>query len=120
MRILSLRKVIYLEYFIALLLCFYVYMHFQFSLLLFFVFLLVPDISMLGYLFNNKIGALLYNIVHSIIPPTILMFIGFTTSSPSLLMVSLIWLSHIFLDRALGFGLKYKESFKQTHLQKIA
>ncbi|MFJ7736219.1 DUF4260 family protein [Lysinibacillus sp. NPDC097287] len=116
----SLRKVIYLEYFVALLLCFYVYLHFQFSLLVFFLLLFIPDISMLGYLFNSKIGALLYNIVHSLVLPLFLMFVGFTFTSSLLLMTSLIWLAHILLDRALGFGLKYKESFKQTHLQKIA
>lgn len=94
-------------------------MHFQFSLLVFFLLLFVPDISMLGYMFNTKTGALLYNIVHSLVLPLFLMFLSFTASSSLLLMVSLIWLSHILLDRALGFGLKYKESFKQTHLQKI-
>lgn len=116
----SLRKIIYLEYFIALLLCVYVYWHFQFSLLLFLLFLLAPDISMLGYLFNTRIGTWLYNIGHSFILPAILLMISFSTESSLPLMVSIIWLAHICMDRALGYGLKYEESFKETHLQKIA
>nr|WP_276563238.1 DUF4260 family protein [Lysinibacillus xylanilyticus] len=29
-------------------------------------------------------------------------------------------MAHIFLDRALGYGLKYEEAFNKTHLQQIA
>lgn len=63
----SLRKVIYFEYFIGFFLCIYFYLHFQFSLLIFLLLLLVPDICMIGYLANPKIGALLYNIGHSLV-----------------------------------------------------
>jgi len=49
-----------------------------------------------------------------------LMVIGLLTTTPVLLMAALIWLAHIFLDRALGYGLKYEDAFKKTHLQQIA
>ncbi|MET4560339.1 DUF4260 domain-containing protein [Lysinibacillus parviboronicapiens] len=115
----KLRKVIYLEYFIAFLLCIYFYWHFDFSMLLFILLLLVPDFSMLGYLFNTKIGALFYNIGHSLVLPAILLMIAFALNASLLLMLSIIWLSHIFLDRTLGYGLKYNEAFNKTHLQQI-
>jgi hypothetical protein len=33
--------------------------------------------------------------------------------------LALIWLTHIGLDRALGYGLKYPTHFKDTHLQRV-
>ena len=36
------------------------------------ILLLVPDISMLGYLYNNKIGSYIYNIGHSYIIPILI------------------------------------------------
>jgi hypothetical protein len=32
---------------------------------------------------------------------------------------ALIWLAHIGIDRALGYGLKYPTFFKDTHLQHV-
>ena len=32
--------------------------------------------------------------------------------------LALIWLSHISFDRCLGFGLKFPESFRVTHIQR--
>jgi hypothetical protein len=32
---------------------------------------------------------------------------------------SLIWLTHIGMDRAVGNGLKYPTGFKDTHLQRV-
>ncbi|MFF2793662.1 DUF4260 domain-containing protein [Lysinibacillus xylanilyticus] len=120
MVILKLRKIISFEYLIAFLVSIFFYWHFDFSLLYFVLFLLLPDISMLGYIVNTKVGALFYNIGHSLVMPAILLILGFVTVSTLLLMVSIIWLAHIFLDRALGYGLKYEEAFKKTHLQQIA
>ena len=67
-----------------------------------------------------KIGALFYNMGHSFVLPAMIMAIGLLTTTPILLMAALIWLAHIFLDRALGYGLKYDDAFKKTHLQQIA
>ena len=33
--------------------------------------------------------------------------------------VALIWLTHIGVDRAIGYGLKYPTGFKDTHLQRV-
>ncbi|GAB0169216.1 DUF4260 domain-containing protein [Lysinibacillus sp. CTST325] len=116
----KLRKIISLEYLIAFLVSIYFYWYFEFSFLYFILLLLLPDITMLGYIVNTKIGALFYNIGHSLVVPAILLIIGFVTVSTPLLMASIIWLAHIFLDRTLGYGLKYDEDFTKTHLQQIA
>ncbi|WP_341302604.1 DUF4260 domain-containing protein [Lysinibacillus sp. FSL H8-0500] len=116
---LKLRKLIALEYLMAFSITAFFYGHLDFSWLSFIVFILLPDITMLGYLWNTKIGALFYNIGHSFVLPALLMVIAFITSTPILLMTALIWLAHIFLDRTLGYGLKYDEAFKKTHLQQI-
>ncbi|WP_338653803.1 DUF4260 domain-containing protein [Lysinibacillus sp. Y5S-8] len=115
----KLRKIISLEYVIALIITVFFYGHLDFSWLYFMVFLLLPDITMIGYLLNPKIGAVFYNIGHSFVLPALLLVIGFMMSSSILLMIALIWLAHIFLDRALGYGLKYEEAFQKTHLQQI-
>ncbi|MEK3726518.1 MULTISPECIES: DUF4260 domain-containing protein [Lysinibacillus] len=115
----KLRKIISLEYVIALIITVFFYGHLDFSWLYFMVFLLLPDITMIGYLLNPKIGAVFYNIGHSFVLPALLLVIDFMMSSSIFLMVALIWLAHIFLDRALGYGLKYEEAFQKTHLQQI-
>lgn len=79
-----------------------------------------PDLFMLGYLANAKLGARLYNLVHTEILPlavgtTALHFHQIGTS-----VVAVIWLSHIGLDRALGYGLKYPTFFKDTHMQRVS
>ncbi|WP_025114893.1 DUF4260 domain-containing protein [Lysinibacillus fusiformis] len=116
----KLRKIISLEYVIAFILTVFFYGHLDFSWLSFILFLLLPDITMVGYMINSKMGALCYNMGHSLVIPAVLLVIGFTLAIPTLLMIALIWLAHIFLDRALGYGLKYDEAFTKTHLQQIA
>jgi hypothetical protein len=80
---------------------------------------LLFDISMLGYLINNRIGALGYNIGHSLIGPAVLMAIYILTENQATLFISLLWLFHIFVDRAMGYGLKHVEGFQHTHLGTI-
>ncbi|HKS20177.1 MAG TPA: DUF4260 domain-containing protein [Bradyrhizobium sp.] len=77
---------------------------------------LAPDISFAGYLAGPKVGAIAYNAAHSYLAPSALMTVGFATASPLTLSIAMIWLAHIGVDRALGFGLKYFEGFSFTHL----
>lgn len=115
----SLRKYIYFEYAIGFIICLLLYIQLEYSILLFILLLLVPDITMLGYLINTKIGSFFYNLGHSSIFPFILFIVAFLTNSSSLLMIVIIWLAHIYMDRSIGYGLKYNDPFKNTHLQKI-
>ena len=78
-----------------------------------------PDIAMLGYLANVKLGAGLYNLTHFVAFPAALAGVSLITHRSGLLSVALIWIAHIEFDRALGYGLKYPTFFKDTHLQRV-
>ena len=80
---------------------------------------LVPDLSFLAYLSDAKFGALVYNAAHSYMASMTLMTLGFGFASPLTLSIALIWLAHIGIDRALGYGLKYSAGFGFTHLGRI-
>ena len=80
---------------------------------------LVFDLSAIGYLVNNRVGAFTYNLGHSLIGPVLLMGYFALSSNESVLFVALLWLFHIFVDRTLGYGLKHTKGFHHTHLGKI-
>ncbi len=80
---------------------------------------LAPDISFAGYLWGPRAGAIVYNAAHSYMGPMAVMTTGFATSSPLVLSIAMIWLAHIGIDRALGYGLKYFAGFGFTHLGRI-
>jgi hypothetical protein len=84
--------------------------------LLFVVLLLVPDLSMLGYLRGVRLGTICYNLVHTLSGPFLLIAYAYLTRSVWVLPYALIWTAHIGLDRVLGFGLKYPTGFRDTHL----
>jgi len=96
------------------------YRHLHFSWLLFAVLFLVPDLSMLGYLRNPRLGSALYNLGHAIFLPVSLFVIAFATGRPLWMAIGIIWFAHIVWDRMVGYGLKYPTHFKDTHLQHIA
>ena len=96
-----------------------IYFMFGFSLWLFLIFLLVPDISMLGYLFNNKVGSYVYNVGHSYILPILITLFYLATGVNLLLGIALIWLAHIGMDRTIGYGVKYSIGFNKTTIQKV-
>jgi hypothetical protein len=85
----------------------------------YFVVFLAPDLSFAAYLAGPRVGAILYNAAHSYMAPMALMTIGFGMSSPLTLSIAMIWLAHIGIDRALGYGLKYSAGFGFTHLGRI-
>jgi hypothetical protein len=95
------------------------YRQMHFGWLLFAILLLAPDLSMVGYLNGVKVGASVYNIVHTLIGPLLLIAFSVLTARGWLLPYGLIWTTHIGMDRMLGFGLKYPTNFKDTHLQRV-
>jgi Domain of unknown function (DUF4260) len=86
---------------------------------LYIVLFLAPDLSFLGYLAGPRIGAWVYNAMHSSIVPIAMLTVGFGFAPPLVLSLALIWLAHIGFDRALGYGLKYEAGFGFTHLGRI-
>lgn len=83
---------------------------------LFALLLLAPDLAMIGYRFGPAAGAAAYNAVHTYLAPAALGAAGLAFGAPALQALALIWVAHIGLDRALGYGLKYATGFGDTHL----
>lgn len=85
----------------------------------FLLFLFAPDLSAVGYLFGPRVGSVAYNLAHTSVFPLVLgvagWWLGWAWAAP----VALIWLAHIGLDRMLGFGLKYPDAFRHTHLDEV-
>ena len=79
------------------------------------ILIMAPDLAMLGYLAGARIGAMTYNAAHTTVLPLLLATAGVLTDSTTTTAVALIWLTHIAVDRALGYGLKLPTGFKDTH-----
>lgn len=113
------KILLHLEGLFVFALCLYLYSILEFNWILFIILLFIPDIFMIGYFINNRVGAILYNIVHTYSVPIILTMIGILTSSHVILCIGIIWTAHIGMDRLFGFGLKYPTNFKDNHLNRI-
>jgi len=87
--------------------------------LLFVPLLLLPDLSMVGYLRGPALGALVYNAVHNWALPGVLIAVGWWLAAYPLMAVGAILLAHSGGDRMLGYGLKYPTAFRDTHLGRI-
>ncbi|WP_421850193.1 DUF4260 domain-containing protein [Novosphingobium sp.] len=77
---------------------------------------LLPDLSMLGYLANRRLGAWLYNAGHTYGLPALLALATLALANLHLLPIAAIWAAHIGFDRLMGYGLKYETAFGATHL----
>jgi hypothetical protein len=97
----------------------FAYPHLAGSWLLFGVLFLTPDVSILGYALGTRAGAWTYNTVHTYLAPLLVGLAAYATDSPKVFPVCVIWAAHIGFDRLLGFGLKYADSFKETHLGRV-
>ena len=87
---------------------------------LFAALILVPDISMLGYVAGPRIGALTYNLAHNWVLVVLWLGIAWILDGGSFaLSLPLILGTHIGIDRALGYGLKLPTGFRDTHLGRI-
>jgi hypothetical protein len=75
-----------------------------------------PDISMLGYLANRRIGAYAYNIVHHRAIALILFAIGLYLTNDLFTAIGVLLFAHSSFDRMMGYGLKFPDDFKHTSL----
>ena len=99
--------------------CLYFYNQIGVSWWLFILLWLLPDISMIGYLRDKQIGAIMYNFVHNYILALLVVLLGLWQGNNYIVSLGVILVSHIGLDRFLGYGLKYTSGFKDTHIQKL-
>jgi len=80
---------------------------------------LAPDLSMIGYLMNPRVGAWTYNLIHHKGLSAALYVLGALTANPALMFAGTLLLGHSSLDRVFGYGLKYPDAFQNTHLGRI-
>ena len=79
--------------------------------------LLVPDLSMVGYLISPVVGARTYNAGHTLLGPGMLFGANVLWGpSAALIVAGSVWLAHIGMDRLFGYGLKFGDDFQHTHL----
>lgn len=78
--------------------------------------ILAPDVSMAGYLGGNRIGAFTYNLFHHKGVAVGVYLLGSWFQLPEAMLVGVILFSHASMDRIFGYGLKYTDAFKHTHL----
>lgn len=86
---------------------------------LFLVLLLVPDVSMVGYLRGPHAGAITYNLVHNFATAGGVLLLGLVAQSGLVILAGAVLLAHVGIDRTLGYGLKYPTAFQDTHLGRI-
>ncbi|MGR9086561.1 MAG: DUF4260 domain-containing protein [Gammaproteobacteria bacterium] len=112
--------IIKLEGLAVLLLAVAIFWQQSFSWSLFGSTVLLPDLALFGYLVNAKLDARLYNVTHAKLLPSALAVAAIITSNALISALSLIRFAHIGFDRMLGYGLKFPEGIKVTHLGTIA
>ena len=113
------RILLHLEGIAILISALVLYAHQQFNWWVFAIFLLAPDLPVLLYPINPRLGSITYNLVHTIIFPLALAIFSVFNGSDLGLQIALIWLAHIGMDRAFGYGFKYTGNFKETHFSRI-
>ena len=82
--------------------------------------LLLPDLSLLGFLRDTRLGAVMYNAVHNYVLVIAVIAAGFVSGTDAVTGLGLILAAHVGMDRAMGYGLKYPTAFVHTHLQRVA
>ncbi|XVJ65691.1 MAG: DUF4260 domain-containing protein [Lacibacter sp.] len=84
-----------------------------------------PDVSMLGYLVNTKVGAWSYNLFHHkaiailVILSGLILHYNYIFGDSWLVHTGFVLFGHSSMDRFFGYGLKYENGFKFTHLGEI-
>ena len=80
--------------------------------------LLVPDVSMVGYVRSPRLGAVTYNLVHNWVLGLGVLGLGLASGIVPVSVAGAILIAHVGMDRMLGYGLKLS-SFQETHLGRI-
>ena len=97
----------------------YLFNNLHFAWWWFLLLLLAPDLSALGYAVNNRIGATLYNFFHHKGVEIVVYLTGIYLGKEVIQLTVIILFAHLSMDRIFGYGLKYPEGFKFTHLGNI-
>jgi hypothetical protein len=85
----------------------------------FLLLLVVPDVSMVGYVRGPRVGAIAYNVAHDLATGAAMAGLGLALGSAPLAAIGAVFVAHSGMDRMMGYGLKLPSSFKDTHLGRI-
>jgi len=110
------KTILKLESLGTVLLSFSIFLYSGFPAWLYPALIFLPDISMVGYLVGSKAGAYLYNFFHHQGIAILVLIAGYLLAADYAIATGLILLGHSALDRILGYGLKYNDSFNHTHM----
>jgi len=110
---------LHLEALVVLIASIVLYFNQGFGTLTFFALLLAPDLAFIVYAIDQEMGILAYNVAHLVAFPAVLIAVGVVGDWSAGVQFGLIWLSHIMMDRTIGYGLKYPDDFKHTHMQNV-
>jgi len=69
-----------------------------------------------GYLISTRFGAALYNLFHHQAVALIVGVSGYYFHLPELELAGAVLFGHSAMDRPFGYGLKYPDHFKHTHM----
>jgi Domain of unknown function (DUF4260) len=83
------------------------------------VLILVPDLSAIGYMGGSRLGSWFYDLAHTYVGPAILGVIGYLVHEPMTMAIATVWFSHIGVDQLIGYGLKFANDPKDTHLSRV-
>lgn len=95
------------------------YLREDYSILALVILFLAPDLSFLGLAGGPRLGAVAYDAAHTYVGPILLASVSAIAEWDAGVTLGLIWLAHIGIDRALGYGLRYPDAFRETHLQRV-
>ncbi|MFD2531893.1 DUF4260 domain-containing protein [Gracilimonas halophila] len=79
----------------------------------------LPDVSFAAYFINTKVGSWVYNLLHHKGIMIGLILAGYFAEMEWLLTVGIVFLGHAAFDRVFGYGLKFPDDFKHTHLGRV-
>ena len=110
------KNLLRLEEFALFLLALYLFAQLDYPWWLFLVLFLTPDLCAIGYVGGTRTGAITYNLTHHKGLAIAFYLVGALAGIEVLQLVGLVMLAHSSLDRVLGYGLRYPDSFDHTHL----
>ena len=106
----NMKTPIKLEELTLVLLSFYLFLALDYAWWWFPVLFFLPDISLLGYVINQKAGSVTYNFIHHKGLAVILYLLGSFAQHPGLQAAGLVLFGHSSFDRFLGFELQQTTS----------
>ncbi len=110
------KNLLRLEELALFILAIYLFTELDYAWWVFPLLLLTPDLGAIGYLGGSRLGAATYNLTHHKGIAVVAYLAGALLGSQILQLIGVIMLAHSSLDRAVGYGLKYPDSFDHTHL----